>query len=339
MYSLLRPLIFRQDPERAHARSVEALRWVGRLPFGPRLLRAVFDVNDPRLEVEAFGLRFKNPVGMAAGYDKNAVAVAGLAALGFGHLELGTVTRYPQLGNARPRLHRLPERQAVINSLGFPNDGIAVIERRPWQAPGVRVGLNIGKGKDTPLERAADDYVALLRRVYRRADYVAVNVSSPNTLNLRALQARAQLEALLKAMIRARDQLPRRVPVLVKLAPDLSEAELDGSLTAATLAGVDGLIATNTTLSRHGLPSFTVGLKGGVSGRPLTRRANEVVRFLATRTSLPIIGVGGIMSPDDALERLDSGATLVQLYTGLIYAGPGLVRAVNRALLARRQRQ
>ncbi len=338
MYRLLRPLIFRQDPEAAHARSLNALRLAGRVPLGTRLLKWLFDVNDPRLEVEAFGLRFKNPVGMAAGYDKNAIAVAGLAALGFGHLELGTITRYPQLGNPRPRLYRLPDRQAVINSLGFPNEGIDAIERRSWQAPGVRVGLNIGKGKDTPLDRAADDYVALLKRVHRRADYVAVNVSSPNTLNLRALQARAQLETLLKAVLGVRDQLPRRVPVLVKLAPDLSTPELEDALAAATVAGVDGLIATNTTLSRQGLPSFTVGLKGGVSGRPLTRRANEVVRFLAARTALPIIGVGGIMSPEDALERLDAGATLIQVYTGLIYAGPGLVSAINRALLARKQR-
>lgn len=335
MYSLIRPLMFRLDPERAHGVTLEAVRLAGRNPAARLLLRALFDLHDRRLEVNAFGLTFRNPVGMAAGYDKNAVGVAGLAALGFGHLELGTVTRFPQVGNPRPRLHRLPEYKAVINSMGFPNEGIDVIERRPWQAPGTRAGMNIGKSKETVIERAADDYVFLLRRVYRRADYVALNVSSPNTLNLRQLQARDHLEGLLKHVASARDALPRRVPLLLKLAPDLTEAEIDDALAAATANGIDGLIATNTTISRKGLPSYTVGLQGGVSGRPLTARAQAFVTFLARRTDLPIIGVGGIMSPDDALARLDAGATLLQIYTGMIYAGPGLVKAINKAILKR----
>ncbi|HRF50181.1 MAG TPA: quinone-dependent dihydroorotate dehydrogenase [Anaerolineales bacterium] len=335
MYPLLRPLLFRLDPEHAHAVSLNAIRLAGRSAVARLLLRLLFDVNDKRLETTAFGLTFRNPVGMAAGYDKNAVGVRGLAALGFGHLELGTVTRFPQVGNPRPRLHRLPEHKAVINSMGFPNDGIDVIERRPWQAPGVRAGMNIGKSKETVIERAADDYVFLLRRVYRRADYVALNVSSPNTLNLRQLQARQHLEGLLKFVAAARDGLPRRVPLLLKLAPDLTEAEIEDALAAATATGIDGLIATNTTISRKGLPSYTVGLQGGVSGRPLTARANAFVSYLARQTSLPIVGVGGILTPDDALARLDAGATLLQIYTGLIYAGPGLVRAINRAILNR----
>ncbi len=337
MYSLIRPLMFRLDPERAHAVTLEAVRLAGRNPAARLLLRALFDLHDRRLEVRAFGLTFRNPIGMAAGYDKNAVGVAGLAALGFGHLELGTVTRFPQVGNPRPRLHRLPEYKAVINSMGFPNEGIDVIERRPWQAPGTRAGMNIGKSKETVIERAADDYVFLLRRVYRRADYVALNVSSPNTLNLRQLQARDHLEGLLKTVASARDALPRRVPLLLKLAPDLTEAEIDDALAAAAANGIDGLIATNTTISRKGLPSYTVGLQGGVSGRPLTARAQAFVTYLARQTDLPIVGVGGIMSPDDALARLDAGATLLQIYTGMIYAGPGLVKAINRAILKRKR--
>ncbi len=337
MYSLLRPLMFRLDPERAHGVTLEAVRLAGRNPAARLLMRALFDLHDKRLEVSAFGLTFRNPIGMAAGYDKNAVGVAGLAALGFGHLELGTVTRFPQVGNPRPRLHRLPEYKAVINSMGFPNEGIDVIERRPWQAPGTRAGMNIGKSKETVIERAADDYVFLLRRVYRRADYVALNVSSPNTLNLRQLQARDHLEGLLKTVASARDALPRRVPLLLKLAPDLTEAEIDDALAAATANGIDGLIATNTTISRKGLPSYTVGLQGGVSGKPLTTRAQAFVTYLARQTDLPIVGVGGIMSPDDALARLDAGATLLQIYTGMIYAGPGLVKAINRAILKRKR--
>lgn len=336
MYPLIRPLLFRLDPERAHGVTLDALRLAARVPAARLLIRALFDFHDKRLEVSAFGLTFRNPIGMAAGYDKNAVAVSGLAALGFGHLELGTVTRFPQVGNPQPRLHRLPEHRAVINSMGFPNEGIDVVERRPWQAPGTRVGMNIGKSRETVIERAADDYVFLLRRVYRRADYVALNISSPNTLNLRQLQARDHLERLLKAVNAARNALPRRVPLLLKLAPDLSEVEVDDAMAAAAANGIDGLIATNTTLSRKGLPSYTVGLQGGVSGKPLTTRANNMLAYMARQTSLPIVGVGGIMTPDDALARLDAGATLLQLYTGMIYAGPGLVRAINRAILKRK---
>lgn len=335
MYPLIRPLLFRMDPEQAHGVTLSALRLATRVPLARLVIRSLFDFHDKRLEVSAFGLTFRNRVGMAAGYDKNAVAVAGLSALGFGHLELGTVTRFPQVGNPQPRLHRLVEQRAVINSMGFPNEGIDVIERRPWQAAGTRAGMNIGKSKETVLERAADDYIFLLRRVYRRADYVALNVSSPNTLNLRQLQARDHLEGLLKAVSTARDALPRRVPLLLKLAPDLEHAEIDDAMAAAAANGIDGLIATNTTISRKGLPTYTVGLQGGVSGRPLTKRANAMLEYMAKQTSLPIIGVGGIMNADDALARLDAGATLIQVYTGMIYAGPGLVKSINKAILRR----
>ncbi|MGQ0600589.1 MAG: quinone-dependent dihydroorotate dehydrogenase [Anaerolineales bacterium] len=334
MYRALRPLLFRLDPERAHALTLNVLR----LPFADVLLRALFSVDDPRLAVEVFGVRFKNRVGLAAGYDKNGVAVNGLAALGFGHVEVGTVTQKAQPGNPKPRVHRVPEAWAVVNAMGFPNDGVeAFLEASgKWQvaARGVRVGINIGKSKDTPLERAAGDYCALFERVHDRADYVAVNISSPNTLGLRQLQTRAFIEELLRAVTAARNNLPRHVPLLVKLAPDLNEAELDDALAAAMTCGIDGLIATNTTVGRDGLPSHAQTLTGGLSGAPLRARATAAIRYLAQRTTLPIIGVGGIMSADDALEKLDAGATLVQVYTGMIYAGPGLPMTINRAALA-----
>jgi dihydroorotate dehydrogenase len=297
------------------------------------LLRALYTVDDPQLEVEAFGLRFKNPVGLAAGYDKNGLAVAGLACLGFGHIEVGTVTRLPQAGNPRPRIHRVPEAGGIVNRMGFPNAGVEALRLPPGLRRQVRLGFNIGKGKDTPLERAAEDYCELLRRVHNLADYVTVNVSSPNTVGLRQLQARAALEGLLGEVTKVRDELRPRVPLLVKIAPDMGEAEIDDVLAAVAATGVDGVIATNTTVGREGVPDYAAALQGGLSGRPLRARATEIVRYIARRTEgrLPIIGVGGIASAADALEKLEAGARLVQVYTGLIYAGPGLVKAINAA--------
>lgn len=337
MYSLLRPLLFRLDPERAHHLTLSLLRWAGQSPISG-LLNQLFEVNNPRLSVEAFGLKFKNPLGLAAGYDKNGRAVAGLSALGFGHIEVGTVTRLPQPGYPRPRVHRVPEAQAVVNAMGFPNEGLAqlLITNNQWRNIACNIGINIGKGKDTPLERAAEDYCELLKQVPGRADYVTINVSSPNTLGLRQLQARAAMEELLKAIAATRNTLTPRVPVLVKLAPDLSESEIDDALAAITTCGMDGLIATNTTVSREGLPKYARSLKGGLSGMPLRARATAVIRYLAQHTTLPIIGVGGIMNADDALEKLDAGARLIQIYTGLVYAGPGLVRNINQQIAKRK---
>lgn len=347
MYNSIRPLLFKLDPERAHNLTLRLIRWAGVFSPTYRWLRAMYEVNDPRLEVEAFGLQFKNPIGLAAGYDKNGVAVKGLSALGFSHIEVGTVTRHKQIGNPKPRVHRIVDSRAVINSMGFPNDGADALKIDRGDA---KVGINIGKSKDTPIENAAEDYCALFRQVYRNADYVAVNISSPNTLNLRQLQAREYIEGLLKEVARTRDELyavhsstslrfaqsanAPRMPLLVKIAPDLNEAEIDDVLGAISLAGVDGVIATNTTIGRDGIPAIHHSLKGGLSGAPLRSRSTEVIRTIARRTEgqLPIIGVGGIVSADDAIEKLDAGATLIQVYTGLIYAGPGLVRQINRAL-------
>ena len=332
MYQTVRPWLFKMEPERAHEWTLRLIRLAGQLPPVRGLLRALFEVNDPRLEVSAFGLKFKNPIGLAAGYDKNGVAVAGLSALGFGHIEIGTVTRRPQPGNPRPRLHRVSD-AALINSMGFPNVGASAlkIDRAGDRS---RIGVNIGKGKDTPLAQAAEEYAALFEDVHPLADYVAINVSSPNTLQIRRLQARDYLDDLLSQVARARDTLAPRKPVLVKIAPDLSEAEIDDVLAAIDLAGIDGLIATNTTLGRGGVPDRCRDLKGGLSGSPLSARSTEVIRYVARRTQgrLPIIGVGGIMDAAGAVEKLQAGATLLQLYTGLVYAGPSLVRDINRAL-------
>jgi dihydroorotate dehydrogenase len=332
MYQNVRPLLFKLDPEVIHKITLLLIKYAGLLPPTYALLRAIFEVNDPRLEVEAFGVKFRNPIGMAAGYDKGAEAVRGLSALGFGHIEVGTVTRQKQIGNPKPRVHRVIESQGVINSMGFPNSGVAALKLRRGEA---KVGINIGKSKDTPLELAAEDYVELFKQVYRQADYVAINISSPNTLNLRQLQARDFIEELLKEVTLVRDSVTVHVPVLVKIAPDLTEAEIDDVLGAIELAGVDGIIATNTTIGREGIPSQYRDLKGGLSGRPLTQRSTDVIRCIARKTNgrLPIIGVGGVMNPFDAREKFEAGATLVQVYTGLVYAGPGLVKQLNRALL------
>lgn len=330
MYRLIRPLLFQLDPETAHNLTLRVLRLSSQLPITNYLLHRLFTITDPRLEVETFGVRFKNPVGLAAGYDKNGIAVKGLIALGFGHVEVGTITRLPQAGNPRPRIHRVPSSQAIINSMGFPNNGIESLKVERGAA---RVGVNIGKGKDTPLERAAEDYCELLKRVHAVADYVTINISSPNTLNLRQLQARAMLEDLLRAVMQTRNTLTPRVPLLIKIAPDLSEGEIDDVIAAAELYGLDGIIATNTTVSRDGIPPHVKNLIGGLSGVPLRARSTEVIRYLAARTWLPIVGVGGITCAADALEKIIAGATLIQVYTGLIYSGPGLARQINQDIL------
>jgi dihydroorotate dehydrogenase len=332
-YQFIRPLIFRLNPETAHAASLALLRLGGGFP-GRWLLKAWFNSRRVGPEVSAFGLRFKNPVGLAAGYDKDGLGWRGLACLGFGHLELGTVTPLPQRGNPRPRVFRLVEERAVINRMGFPSRGADCLAQR-INAPrpaGLVIGVNIGKNKDTPLEEAAGDYLVLFERFAPLADYLAVNVSSPNTPGLRTLQARDALEGLLSPLARRRDALSlqagRRVPLLVKLAPDLNDVELDGAIEAVIGCGMDGVIVANTTIRRSGLRSPLAGETGGLSGAPLTTSNLELVRKVVTRLEgrLPVIASGGVMLPADVQARLNAGAVLVQLYTGLIYAGPGLVR-------------
>jgi dihydroorotate dehydrogenase len=340
MYSLFRPFLFRLDPETAHHLTLQLIRLAEVLPPSRWLLQTMFSV--PEKPVEVFGLKFKNAVGLAAGYDKDGVAVRGLATLGFGHLEIGTVTPLPQPGNPRPRVFRLVEDKAIINRMGFPGEGASKVElrllpsaRRPRSTV---IGLNLGKNKDTPLEEAANDYVSLMRTFSSLADYLAINISSPNTVGLRRLQGRDMLENLLDAIAEERrtNILGRsgHLPILVKLAPDLSDDELDDALDVILRTGMDGVIATNTTLGRDGLHSRYQSETGGLSGGPLRVRCEAVLAQVLKRLDgrIPIVSVGGIMSPEDAKRRLDMGAALVQIYTGLVYAGPGLVQKIIRAV-------
>ncbi len=339
MYRLIRPLLFRLDPEAAHQLTLRLIRLGGCQPLRS-ILQGMFAA--PERAVEVLGLRFKNPVGLAAGYDKDGIACSGLSTLGFGHIEIGTVTPRPQPGNPKPRLFRLVEDRAVINRMGFPGRGAEYVEKKLHCPKSVVLGINLGKNKDTPLEEAARDYLSLMRRFAPLADYLVINISSPNTIGLRALQGRRMLEDLLGEIAKERQGLPqsprsgasRPVPILVKLAPDLSDAELEDALEVIVEKGMDGVVATNTTLARPGLHSAYREEAGGLSGEPLRARSEQmlkrVIRLLDGR--LPVISVGGIMSPEDAKSRLEAGAQLVQVYTGLVYAGPNLVKQILQGL-------
>ncbi|MGH6612358.1 MAG: quinone-dependent dihydroorotate dehydrogenase [Burkholderiaceae bacterium] len=327
LYNLARPLLFSLDPEVAHRFTLTALQRAGRF---------VAQQIDP-MPVNVMGLRFVNPVGLAAGLDKNAEHIDALGSLGFGFIEVGTVTPRPQPGNTKPRVFRLVESRALINRMGFNNDGVDrfidnVREQRAFRAAGGIIGLNIGKNADTPIERALDDYRECLRRVYDDADYVTVNVSSPNTEGLRSLQRARQLDALLIGLTEERqrlaDQHSKRVPLAVKIAPDLTDDSIPEIADALVAHGIDAVIATNTTVSREGVQASKHATEaGGLSGQPLKARATEVVHLLSRhlRGALPIIGVGGIMQGADAVEKIQAGASLVQLYTGFIYSGPQLI--------------
>ena len=339
--SLVKPLLFTLDAERAHHLVFDNLRRAARVPGTKALLRALYDYQHPSLERQVFGLKFPNPVGLAAGFDKNAALTDELATLGFGFVEIGTVTPRPQPGNPAPRLFRLPQDEALINRMGFNNDGATAVAARlaRRQNRQLLIGGNIGKNKDTPNERAADDYVACFEALAEVVDYFVVNVSSPNTPNLRQLQEKKPLIELLQ-QVQARN-LQRAVPrpLLLKIAPDLTDSQLDDILEIARETHLSGLVATNTTISRDNLAAdagYVASLgAGGLSGRPLRARATEVIRYLHQRSggALPIIGSGGIHSAADALEKLAAGAALVQLYTGFIYEGPALVRRINEQLV------
>jgi dihydroorotate dehydrogenase len=362
MYKRFRPYLFRLDPERAHELTLNALSYAGKFFVTRILLELLYSA--PAKPVQAFGLTFKNPVGIAAGYDKDGIAIRGLAALGFGHVEIGTVTPRPQPGNPSPRIFRLLEDDAVINRMGFPSKGTEFMQyklnpslreglferiygiqprnnkrkRTTIYTGGAILGVNLGKNKDTPNEEAVYDYVSLVDNFAPHADYLAINISSPNTAGLRDLQARTALEYLLSHVHQQRlvsqEMHKKTVPILVKLAPDLSDSELDDAIEAILGAKMDGIIVTNTTLGREGLRSSLKGESGGLSGDPLRARSEAVLRQTVKRVNgaVPIVSVGGIMNPDDAKRRLDLGAALVQIYTGLIYRGPGLVQEIVKSL-------
>ena len=340
--SLVKPLLFRLDAERAHHLVFDNLRRAARMPGALAALRALYDYRHPSLERTVFGLHFVNPVGLAAGFDKDAVLTDELGALGFGFVEIGTVTPRPQPGNAAPRLFRLPQDAALLNRMGFNNDGAAAAAERLRRRSNRRllIGGNIGKNKDTPNERAAADYLAAYEALADVVDYFVVNVSSPNTPGLRDLQEKKPLIELLQAVQARNLARPAPRPLLLKIAPDLSDAQLDDILEIARETRLAGLVATNTTVARPATlrtPAATVAAlgAGGLSGQPLRARATAVIRYLHERShgELPIIGAGGIHSAQDALEKLAAGASLVQLYTGFIYEGPGLVRKINEALI------
>jgi dihydroorotate dehydrogenase len=340
MYKLVRPFLFLVDPEAIHAFVFGLLRLPSRIPGYRALLQSMFQVSDPRLEKKLFGLTFRNPVGLAAGFDKDAKLVDALSYLGFGFIEIGTLTPRAQPGNDKPRLFRLPQDQALINRMGFNNEGVlAAAACLKKKTSNVIVGGNIGKNKSTPNESAYEDYTFCFNALYEYVDYFVVNVSSPNTPGLRELQERAPLEQLLKTVKALSLQKPIAKPVLLKIAPDLTEGQLNDIVSILKSTGIDGVIATNTTISRDDLKTPDEVVKrvgaGGLSGAPLGKRSSDVIRFLRQRlgNDFPIIGVGGIMTPNDALEKLEAGADLVQIYTGFIYEGPALVKRINREIL------
>ncbi len=334
---IIRPLLFNYDPEEVHYFTFSMIRKLSKIPGISALFRMLYEVNDPRLEREVFGLKFKNPVGLAAGFDKDAKLYKEISNFGFGFIEIGTLTPKGQEGNPKKRLFRLKEDEAIINRMGFNNGGVDEAVKRLKNNNGVLIGGNIGKNKLTSNEEAVADYEICFDALYDYVDYFVVNVSSPNTPNLRALQDKEPLQQLLQTLQNKNNLKEKPKPILLKIAPDLTNEQLLDIIEIVGTTKISGVIATNTTLSREGLQSENKAEMGGLSGKPLAKRSTEVIRFLVQKSnhSFPIIGVGGIHSAEDALEKLEAGASLVQLYTGFIYEGPALVKAINKAILAK----
>ena len=335
MYKLIiRPILFLFDPEKVHYFTFSFIRLLHQLGFGT-IFKSIYEVHDKRLEKEVFGLKFKNPVGLAAGFDKDAKLYKELSNFGFGFIEIGTLTPKGQEGNPKKRLFRLQEDKAIINRMGFNNGGVSEAVIRLKKNKGVLIGGNIGKNKITPNEDAVKDYETCFEALFPYVDYFVVNVSSPNTPNLRELQDKAPLTQLLQTLQNRNWTKPKQKPILLKIAPDLTNEQLLDIIEIVNETKIAGVIATNTTISREGLQSENKKEIGGLSGIPLTNRSTEVIRFLAEKSnqSFPIIGVGGIHSAKDALEKLEAGASLVQLYTGFIYEGPKLIKDINKAIL------
>lgn len=333
--SIIRPILFSFDPEKVHYFTFSMIRAASKIPFFPSIFRGMYNVKDPRLERQLFGLTFPNPVGLAAGFDKDARLYNELSNFGFGFIEIGTITPKPQDGNPKKRLFRLREDSGIINRMGFNNGGLEQAIERLKKNKGVLIGGNIGKNKITPNEEAVNDYVACFEGLFDYVDYFVVNVSSPNTPNLRALQDKEPLTKLLQTLQDLNAEKPARKPILLKIAPDVTDDQLLDIIDIVKTTQIDGVIATNTTVSRDGLTSKNKSEVGGLSGKPLTNRSTEVIRFLAEKSNkaFPIIGVGGIHSASDALEKIEAGADLVQLYTGFVYEGPNLITSINKALL------
>jgi len=340
MYKLLiRPILFWFDPEEVHYFSFSFIKFICKIPFVPNIIKSIYEVKDSRLEREVFGLKFKNPVGLAAGFDKDAKCYKELSNFGFGFIEIGTLTPMPQDGNPKKRLFRLKKNNAIINRMGFNNGGVDAAVLKLKKNKSVLIGGNIGKNKLTPNEDAISDYLICFDALFDYVDYFVVNVSSPNTPNLRELQEKKPLTELLTKLETRNSEHTTKKPILLKIAPDLTNEQLLDIIDIVDETKIAGVIATNTTISREGLQTENKPevLKeiGGLSGKPLTKRATEVIRFLSEKSNkaFPIIGVGGIHSDEDALEKLEAGASLIQLYTGFIYEGPKLVTEINKKIL------
>lgn len=350
--SLIKPILFLFDPEEVHHKVSKWTKFAMGLPLAEKISKGIYSVNDKKLEKEVFGIKFPNPVGLAAGFDKDAKLFNELACFGFGFIEIGTLTPKPQPGNDKPRLFRLPEDEAIINRMGFNNQGVEVaIQRLKNKNQNIIIGGNIGKNKVTPNDEAVNDYEYCFRALYDYVDYFVVNVSSPNTPNLRDLQEKEPLTKLLlrlreinrelasKTTVKLRDKGEGR-PILLKIAPDLTNSQLDDIVDIVKTSGIDGVIATNTTISRENLKTNKSTIQqigaGGLSGKPLKHRSTQVIKYLAEKSdkAFPIIGVGGIHSPEDAKEKLDAGADLIQLYTGFIFEGPSLIKRINQYLIS-----
>ncbi|MDF2448265.1 MAG: dihydroorotate dehydrogenase [Bacteroidota bacterium] len=337
---ILKPLLFKINPEKAHYFTLDLLKSGLGNSFSRRLSPLIFNYEHPGLKKELFGLTFKNPVGLAAGLDKDAKAFNELAQLGFGFIEIGTLTPKPQPGNEKPRLFRLPKNAALINRMGFNNEGVdAAVERLKKRKTSAIIGGNIGKNKTTSNENAIKDYEYCFNALFDVVDYFVVNVSSPNTPNLRELQDKEPLTQLLNHLQKINHSKAKRKPLLLKIAPDLTNTQLDDIIEIVAATKIDGIVATNTTIAREPLDYTkseieTFGM-GGLSGKPLTKRSTEVIAYLKTKSNnaFPIIGVGGIHSAEDAIEKLKAGADLIQLYTGFIYEGPGLIKRINKAIV------
>ncbi|MEP0212271.1 MAG: quinone-dependent dihydroorotate dehydrogenase [Cellulophaga sp.] len=341
--AIVRPLFFLMDPEKVHHLSFSLIKFFSKIGFGG-LFRAMYVVEDKRLEKEVFGIKFKNPVGLAAGFDKDAKLYKELSNFGFGFIEIGTLTPKPQSGNPKKRLFRLKADKAIVNRMGFNNGGVLEAVERLKEQHNVLIGGNIGKNKITPNDGAVEDYLICFEALYPHVDYFVVNVSSPNTPGLRELQDKEPLTNLLNALVTENKKYVtqkgvKAKPILLKIAPDLTDEQLLDIIDIVAITKINGVIATNTTIERNNLksPESITKENGGLSGKPLTSRSTEVIKFLADKSNkaFPIIGVGGIHSEKDALEKLDAGADLIQIWTGFIYEGPGLVKRINKAILAK----
>ena len=340
---LLKPILFCIDPERVHEITFFFINLIFKIPLVSSLISKIYSLKNPILETEVFGIKFPNPIGLAAGFDKNAKLYNEFSNFGFGFIEIGTVTPLPQEGNPKKRLFRLVSDEAIINRMGFNNIGVEEVIKRLKYNKGVIVGGNIGKNKITDFNNSIKDYLICFEKLYPYVHYFAVNVSSPNTEKLRDLQQKDLLKNLLEAIQKKNKSYSFPKPVLLKIGPDLSQDQLIDVIEVIAETSLDGIIATNTTLSRDNLSSSEnlVNQKGGLSGKPISKKSTNIIKFLHQKSngSIPIIGVGGIMNPDDAIEKIKAGATLIQLYSGFVYSGPSIVKKINNAIIDYRLNQ